>query len=129
MTTKWITAQVDGEKAGKERDELHAQMATDAATRRAALPAAVADTRVPLVAGLLNDVFVPYPAATSRAAGGAAARPAAPAAVADTSVGLWVDWSITMKDLYTACRDEVIGWQSFYQTLRDRQGKPEEVTP
>ncbi len=107
------SAELKQQEIARERDK---QMARSA-KRIADLDAAVASLRAPGIGKLLND--------TIGEAGGIARTPAksgeSPAAVAansDTSIGLWAQWSVTCINLYATARDQILGFQDFYNKLR-----------
>lgn len=118
MTTKWITAQTDAEKAIKERDDARAHKFDQAKTRAAELPEHLAAMPVPFESVVvLNDAIrqssVAGPAGKSE---DAAAGPAA-----DSTVGAFTQWGTGVIDMYDACRERVRNWESFYDTLRKQQ--------
>lgn len=107
------SAELRQQEMERERNRLVAR----SQKRIAELDAAVAALRVPVVGRLLNDTID-----EASGAAGAAAKPrkdAAPAAAgADVAVGDWAAWSVSVVALYSACRDQVIGLQQFYNKLR-----------
>jgi hypothetical protein len=123
MTTKWVVAAQDAEKAQETlADERH-KAEVIAQQRAHSLPPAVAAIRIPAVA-----VSVPNDALGGSPPAGPSPKPQADTAPspADSNVGLVIGWTTdTVIPLYNACLDEVKGWQAFYQSLRDRQGKQE----
>lgn len=122
LMTEYVGATQEAERAKKERDDVIRKADQDRRARVAAIPRAVADVRVPLVAGVLNA----QPTGDERgsgAAAGSAGQPAggtttAPAGADDTTVGMWADWSATMIDLYDSCRAQVVGLLDWYGGLR-----------
>jgi hypothetical protein len=127
----YVTASQEAEQAKKERDNaLHeAELARHA--RVAAIPRNVADVRVPVVASVLNAGSAGIERSTPATAAGtsepkhdaaASARPAVSTSD-ETTVGLWAEWSATMQDLYSSCRDQVTGLLDFYNGLRAKQAK------
>lgn len=108
-----LAAEVRQQELTRERD----RQVVRAQKRIQELDAAVAVLRAPGIGKLLNDTIDE----AGRPAGTAAKsdQGAAPAtAGADTSVGLWAQWSVSVIALYSACRDQVIGWNQFYGGLR-----------
>jgi hypothetical protein len=127
LMSDYVGAQQDAERLQKEKDDARKVRENAARQRADAIPRAVRDMRIPLVAGVLNDVHSDAGGgtaapATGGSAVGAAAGPADPrAAGGDTSVGLWADWSVTMRDvLYAQCVDTLTGLQNFYNNLRSK---------
>src|SRR5574338_91731 len=98
MTTKWVVASQETEKAIKERNDARAQRFQPARQHAASLPPDVAGVRVPAAAvGVLDD------AVRESAAAGSAAKPtdaaAGSAGSAESTVGLLTQWGVEMVDL------------------------------
>ena len=132
LMTDYVAAQQDAAQLQKEKDDARNIRENAARQRAEALPRSVRDMRIPLVAGVLNDVpsngaSGPPSTAAGRASVDAPARAPDPSA-SDTSVGLWADWSVTMRDvLYAHCVDTLTGLQRYYENLRSKQ--PQGETP
>lgn len=111
-----LAAEVRQQEITRERDRQVAR----SKKRIEELDAAVAVLRAPGIGKLLNDTLDEAGSAPGTAAkSGQSAAPAT--AGADTSVGLWANWSVSVIALYSACRDQVIGFQTFYGGLRGAQ--------
>ncbi len=126
MTLLWDQQRQASEKAQQEAASERAKREQVASDRVRTLPPAVAAIRVPAVAiRVPNDALggaAPTPRAAPEPGDGSVAAPG------DSNVGLVIGWAVDVIGYYNACRDEVIGWQTFYQSLRNAQGKSE-VTP
>lgn len=130
MTTQWVVASQEAERLKKEMDDDQARRAAATRARVAAIPKPVSDVRIPVVAGVLNaDDAVDGSGAPSTGAANQPGKdtPASPGASDDTTVGLWAEWSATMKDMYSSCRNQVIGFIGFYNGLLAKQAK--EIQP
>jgi len=122
--TKYVTAQSDADASQKALEAERQGRITDAKHRAANLPAPDAHLRFPGNAASLLDDAGSNTTSAPGAAGQPANSPAAPAE--DSTVGLVTGWAVDVIGYYNACRDEVIGWQSFFHALQ--QAQPE-VTP
>lgn len=118
MTTRWVTAQQEADANLKKLDTERQRRLDDAKRHALALPPADAGMRFPASAvGVLDDARN-SDAETARPAGQPAGGPAA--AAADSTVGLVTQWAVDVIGYYNACRDQVIGWQGFYHSLREQ---------
>lgn len=117
LETQYVAAQQQAD-ATQQQLATERQARVEAAKQAAAnLPAAVANMRIPAAAlGVLDAAIgAPEPAPAQ-----SPAEPAdsPPAVAADTTLGILAQWAVSAIDEYNACRDEVIGWQSFYRSLQ-----------
>lgn len=119
---EYVEASLEAEQLKKDRDAELFKRQQDAKRRLAAIPKDVADTRIPVVAGVLNGTD--HSAGTAPAAGQPERDPTGSPANSDTTVGLWAQWSETMKGLYESCRSEVIGLVTHYNNLREKSKQP-----
>jgi hypothetical protein len=126
LMSDYVGAQQDAERLQKEKDDARKIRENAARQRADAIPRAVRDMRIPLVAGVLNDVHPdagssPSAPSAGGSAVGSATGTAGTSTTGDTSVGLWADWSVTMRDvLYAQCVDTLTGLQKFYNNLRSK---------
>ena len=107
----------DQAAADAAKEKTRARQMADANARIKSLSAALGATRVPDVAWVLNR-SISDQADAARPAAKPDQDTATAAQGADTTVGLWAQWSTDVINLYTACRDQTIGWISFYNDLR-----------
>ena len=126
MTTKWITAASNADAAIKERDDARAKLLASAKNRAANLPPAIAAIPVPYQSVVvLNDAI-----RDSAIVASPSAKPDATAAgpSAGSNIGMLTEWGVTCIAMYDQARQRLNDWATFYQSLRDAQGKPE-VSP
>lgn len=121
MTTKWVIASGDAEKAIKERDDARAQLFQKQKAKAAALPEHIAALPVPYQSVVvLNDAIRDSAAPTGAAAESGQAAPSTPPG-ADSTVGLLTQWGVDMIAWADECRARVQSWSSFYSDLRSKQ--------
>ena len=117
--TKYVTAQEEAEKNAQALAAERQKRIDDAKLRALALPPADAGVRFPASArGVLNDAV-----GDSAPATGPAAEPvkSASAPAEDSNVGIVTQWAVDVIGYYNACREQVIGLQSFYHALQKAQ--------
>ena len=117
--TKYVTAQADADASQKALEAERQGRITDAKHRAANLPAPDAHLRFPGNAASLLDDAGRDSAPAPGPAGQPASSPAAP--TEDSTVGLVTGWAVDVIGYYNACRDEVLGWQSFFHALQAAQ--------
>lgn len=126
ITLAWDAKRIEAETAGKVADDERAKRFAESKMRAQALPAAVAAVVVPAPAvGVLQRAIDDSAAATGPARESEPAHPIAAEHPDDTgaasTVGLLTAWGLEVVRLYDACRDQVTGWQAFYQGLQAAQ--------
>ena len=75
----------------------------------------------PVDSGAIKLLDAAISASAGKDAAIAAPKPEPNPSTLTTDTGDWVDWSLTVIDDYSACRDQVIGFQSFYKQLQSAQ--------
>lgn len=110
-------AKVDEAASVQAKLDSERQQRTDDAKKQVQqLPPTVASVRVPAAAVRVLD----YAAGNAEAPKPAAEPATSPApAPEDSNLGIVTGWAVTVIGYYNACRDEILGWQSFYHSLQE----------
>ena len=112
----WAAKVDEAATAQTKLDTERQQRIDDAKKQAQQLPPSVASVRIPAAAVRVLD----YAAGNSEAPKPAAEPATNPApAPEDSNLGIVTQWAVTVIGYYNACRDEVIGWQSFYHSLQE----------
>ena len=116
LETQYVAAEQQADASQQQLATERQARIDDAKRAAASLPAPVASVRIPAAAiSVLDSAVRP---AEPAAAESAAKPDASTAPAADSSLGLLTQWAVEVIGDYNACRDEVIGWQSFYRSLQ-----------
>jgi hypothetical protein len=124
LVLQWNKAQDESAAAAKKAKEKDDELNRILRARAAALPPAVAAQPIAGAAvSLLNAGAAATADAPSQAQanGSGVAAPDTGAAAADTSLGQLVSWGLTVEQQYKSCRDQVKGWNLFFDSLWEDQ--------